>query len=234
MNLKPSEYAFLRSQENAEWNANGLGAKENIKRKIEMLKQAVKSRQDISAEDYAKLIGNRKVRLQRIEALRPVFLSRPRLFRLGVDDEGYREIFEPLRKDRDANDLLDQALDFLKVLDEFIFDKGLTRQEFRKHIKKAEGSAGVKVFDVSEFGLDWIIWRMEAYLELLANLVGLNLEELTVSQAKAITRLSSLDTVRFRPAPNGASLPHWFLDAQKLAEFRSALPTLHSRLHLAA
>lgn len=231
MTFKPSEYAFLRSQENDEWNANGLGTKENIKRKIAALKESVKQRQDISREDYAKLMGNRKRRIERIAVLRRVLLSQPRLYRVGVDDESFREIFAPLKDDREIHELLDQSQEFLGILDEYVFQHGMSRQEFRKALKKAEGSGSVKDFDISEFGVDWIVWRLEPYVELLANLMGIELEDLTINQAQWIADLSKVESMEYQAESAGVALPHWYLPEQQMTRACQALPSVQTRIH---
>lgn len=230
MNIKPSDYAFLRHHENEEWNRNGLGTKANIKRKIQTLKDSVKRRRDISREDYIKLIRDRQNRIDRITGLRDVMLSQTRLFRLGITQHQYREIFEVLQTDSDLNNLLDEGRGVLGFLDEAIFQKELTRQDLRSYAKKVEASAP-KDFDVSELGIDWLIWRFEPYVEVIAHYVGVKLEDLTLDQVAWIVKLTGVDTLDFHPNEEGIALPHWYMKEPMLTGARLALPGLSDRLH---
>ncbi|ONF42562.1 hypothetical protein BTO32_15250 [Marinobacter lutaoensis] len=215
----------VREQDYKDWEACGYDTPKHTRRKLKLIKRSVQNRKDIPREEYVKLLVDRKRRLERIRALRPILLSRKFLNRLGVTDDEYQECFSYLPDEKSLNELLYDSLEMIATIEELLFDKGLSRQEIRSHLNTVGMGAG-KILDQSEVAFDFVIWHMEPYVELIARTMGRELDEFTIEHAQLTNEIVAAEVVELTKVGDGLWLPCWHLREPTLSQARKAFPVV--------
>ena len=199
-NIDYSKILLLTRQEDAEWTANRLSYKQNLKRKVQLIKDSITARRDISAQDYRALLADRQRRMKLIEMARPIFMDDDKLKRVGYAREHTGNMFADLRNSDELNGGFTAAKEALSMLSEVVFTHGLTRNEFRQGAKQY--NLTLADLEKAELCIDWVIWRMKPYMEILADQFGFDdVNDLTENRLAGILRVLDKKLTYYAPAP---------------------------------
>lgn len=188
---KVSSTLYLTDRENAEWKANGLSFKKNFKLKVKRMKESIKARRDISVGDYRTLLRDRQRRMELITLARPILLDNDRLGRIGVPPRLIKDFYGDLQASDHIYGGYKAAREALDHLAEAVFTHNLSRQDIVKQGFKAGGLTRGKL-EQGEMCIDYVIWRLQPYLEDIAERFGIKgLDHLNRSHLEAVREVVS-------------------------------------------
>lgn len=170
---KQSSLMLLTKAESSAHDKSGLTFKQFFQMRLGEIKASIQSRKDISDADYRALLKDRQRLIRLIEVAKPLMMNKQKLYNLGIPLSEVNEIWGDLQASPEINNGFDTAKLALEALVEGVFDRNLTRQEFKRQ-GLLMGAITVGDFDKAEMCIDYVIWIVSPYLEIMCEMANVD------------------------------------------------------------
>lgn len=157
-----NDFLFLTDED-----ARRYPGKRGKKKRLNEIKASIKARRSMTPDEYKALLTDRGRRLKVIQILYPILSDQEALQDFGFDEEDMSMSFDDLLTDDTMEGQIRDALEAHSIFTQAVYDHGLTREEYRKELNRVK-LFGSSLVEKGELAIDFVIWRMYAFIGFLA------------------------------------------------------------------